>query len=100
MFVSRTTRSQLCHDVLLRSFIRSFLKYLTFGTESKSESESESESESVSRQLATKDTKREISKYKVLRSLHTFVDKQTITRDSDVVCNAADVTYRVIFVDE
>lgn len=98
MFVSRTTRSQLCHDVLLRSFIRSFLKYLTFGTESKSESESESES--VSRQLATKDTKREISKYKVLRSLHTFVDKQTITRDSDVVCNAADVTYRVIFVDE
>lgn len=96
MFVSRTTRSQLCHDVLLRSFIRSFLKYLTFGTESKSESESES----VSRQLATKDTKREISKYKVLRSLHTFVDKQTITRDSDVVCNAADVTYRVIFVDE
>lgn len=98
MFVSRTTRSQLCHDVLLRSFIRSFLKYLTFGTESKSESESESES--VSRQLATKDTKREISKYKVLRSLHTFVDKQTIRRDSDVVCNAADVTYRVIFVDE
>lgn len=96
MFVSRTTRSQLCHDVLLRSFIRSFLKYLTFGTESKSESESES----VSRQLATKDTKREISKYKVLRSLHTFVDKQTIRRDSDVVCNAADVTYRVIFVDE
>lgn len=92
MFVSRTTRSQLCHDVLLRTFIRSFLKYLTFGTES--------ESESVSRQLATKDTKREISKYKVLRSLHTFVDKQTITRDSDVVCNAADVTYRVIFVDE
>lgn len=98
MFVSRTTRSQLCHDVLLRSFIRSFLKYLTFGTESKSESESESES--VSRQLATKDTKREISKYKVLRSLHTFVDKQTIRCDSDVVCNAADVTYRVIFVDE
>lgn len=98
MFVSRTTRSQLCHDVLLRSFIRSFFKYLTFGTESKSESESESES--VSRQLATKDTKREISKYKVLRSLHTFVDKQTIRRDSDVVCNAADVTYRVIFVDE
>ena len=96
MFVSRTTRSQLCHDVLLRSFIRSFLKYLTFGTESKSESESES----VSRQLATKDTKREISKYKVLRSLHTFVDKQTIRCDSDVVCNAADVTYRVIFVDE
>lgn len=94
MFVSRTTRSQLCHDIRLRSFIRSFLKYLTFGTESKSESES------VSRQLATKDTKREISKYKVLRSLHTFVDKQTITRDSDVVCNAADVTYRVIFVDE
>lgn len=96
MFVSRTTRSQLCHDVLLRSFIRSFFKYLTFGTESKSESKSES----VSRQLATKDTKREISKYKVLRSLHTFVDKQTIRRDSDVVCNAADVTYRVIFVDE
>lgn len=96
MFVSRTTRSQLCHDVLLRSFIRSFFKYLTFGTESKSESKSES----VSRQLATKDTKREISKYKVLRSLHTFVDKQTIRCDSDVVCNAADVTYRVIFVDE
>lgn len=96
MFVSRTTRSQLCHDVLLRSFIRSFFKYLTFGTESKSESKSKSKS----RQLATKDTKREISKYKVLRSLHTFVDKQTITRDSDVVCNAADVTYRVIFVDE